>query len=134
VSQIHSTRQERTMKRTLILAALLVATSAFANDIDPNGFEKEHFQFSKARTEVSADLKVAQATGQLPAFGEVGVRPIEAKSIKTHAQVAAETREAARLGLLSGYGEAGPKQATVEQQHQIELAGLRAIDQTSASK
>jgi hypothetical protein len=122
------------MKSTLVLAALLVASSAFANDIDPFGFEKEHFQFAKARAEVSADLKVAQATGQLPAYGEVGIRPIEGKSVKTRAQVAAETREAARLGLLGFYGEAGPKQATAEQEHQMELAGLRALDQTTAAK
>jgi hypothetical protein len=122
------------MKRTLVLAALLVATSAFANDIDPFGFEKEHFQTSKSRAEVTADLKVAQATGQLPKYGEVGLQPLETKSIKTRAQVAAETREAARLGLLSGYGEAGPKQATPEQERQIELAGLRALDQATAAK
>jgi len=122
------------MKRTLVLAALLVASSAFASDIDPNGFEKEHFQFSKSRTEVAADLKVAQATGQTPDFGEIGVRPLEINSLKTHAQVAAETREAARLGLLSGYGEAGAKQATAEQEHLIETAGMRALDQTTAAK
>jgi len=122
------------MKSTLVLAALLVAGSAFANDIDPNGFEKEHFQFSKSRAEVKADLKVAQATGQLPGFGEVGVRPIAEPSVKTRTQVAAETREAARLGLLSGYGEAGPKQATAEQEQQIRFAGLRAIGQATAAK
>ena len=122
------------MKRTVVLAALLLATSAFANDIDPNGFEKEHFQFSKSRAEVSADLKTAQATGQLPGFGEVGVRPLETRSLKTRAQVAAETSEAARLGLLNGYGEAGPKQATAQQEHQIELAGLRALNQATAAK
>jgi len=121
------------MKRTLILAALLVATSAFANDIDPFGFEKEHFQTSKSRSEVVADFKVAQATGQLPQ-GELGIPPLPTKSIKTRSQVAAETREAGRLGLLSSYGEAGPKQATPEQEHQIELAGLRALNQSTAAK
>ena len=122
------------MKRTIVLAALLVATSAFANDIDPFGFEKEHFQTSKSRAEVTADFKVAQATGQLPKYGEVGIQPLETKSIKTRAQVAAETHEAARLGVLSSYGEAGPKQATPEQEHLIELAGLRALDQATAAK
>jgi hypothetical protein len=122
------------MKSTLVLAALLVAHSAFANDIDPFGFEKEHFQSAKSRAEVSADLKAAQVAGQLPAYGEGGLRPIDEKSVKTRAQVAAETREAARLGLLRSYGEAGPTQATAEQEHQIELAGLRALEQTTAAK
>jgi len=122
------------MKSTFVLAALLVATSAFANYIDPNGFEKEHFQYSKTHAQVAADLKVAHTTGQLPVFGEIGVNPIEEKSVKTREQVAAETREAARLGVLRAYGEADQKQATVEQEQQIKLAGLRALPQTSAAK
>ena len=122
------------MKSAFVLAALLVAGAAFGNDIDPYGFEKEHFQFSNSRAVVAADLKVAQAAGQLPGFGEVGVRPLETKSVATRAQVLAETREAARLGLLSSYGEAGPKQATFAQEQQIHLAGLRAIGQTTAER
>ena len=122
------------MKSILVLAALLVATSAFANDVDPNGFEKEHFQFSKSRSEVTTDLKVAQAKGELPVFGEIGVVPVPEKSVKTRAQVAAETREAARLGLLGAYGEADQKQATPQQEQQIHLAGLRALSETTASK
>jgi len=122
------------MKRTLVLAALLVATSAFANDIDPFGMEKEHFQFSASRAEVQSDLKAAQAAGQLPAFGEVGVKPVEIASTKSRTQVAAETREAARLGLLTSYGEAGPKQATPAQEQQIQLAGQRAIAQQTAAQ
>jgi hypothetical protein len=97
------------MKRTAVLAALLLAASAaFANDVDPNGFEKEHAQFSKARAEVVADLKAAQAAGELP-VGELGVKPAVIVSTKSRAEVAADTREAARRGLLSGYGELGPK-------------------------
>jgi hypothetical protein len=122
------------MKSILVLAALLVSTSVFANDVDPFAFEKQHFEFSKSRAEVVADLKVAEATGQLPVFGEIGVKPAEIKSIETRAQVAAETREAARLGLLSGYGELGPKQATVEQEQQIKLAGLQAIGRTASAE
>src|SRR5262245_32208976 len=122
------------MKRILVLAALLTATSAFANDVDPFGLEKEHFQFSKTRAEVAADLKVAQATGQLPVFGEIGVQPVAIASTKSRAQVAAETREASRLGLLSSYGELGPKDATVAQEQQIKLAGERAIAQHTAAR
>jgi hypothetical protein len=123
------------MKRTVVLAALLlVAASAFANDVDPFGFEKEHFQSSKSRGEVKAELEDAQAIGQLPVFGEIGVKPVEIASTKSRAQVVAETREAARLGLLGGYGELGPKRATVEQEQQIKFAGGRAIAPTTASK
>jgi len=122
------------MKSILVIAALLVSTSVFANDVDPFGFEKDHFIASKSRAEVVADLKVAEATGQMPVFGEIGVKPVETRSTKPRAQVAAETREAARLGLLSGYGELGPKQATVEQEQQIKLAGLHAIGQTAATE
>jgi hypothetical protein len=97
------------MKRIAVLATLLIATSAaFANDVDPMGFEKEHFQFSKSRAEVVADLRAAQAAGQMP-VGELGVKPTEFKSAKTRAEVASETREAGKRGLLGGYGELGPK-------------------------
>jgi hypothetical protein len=97
------------MKNVLAIAALLLATSAYANDVDPFGFEKQHFQAATSRAEVKADLKAAQAAGQMP-VGELGVKPAETKSTKTRATVAAEKREAVRLGLLSGYGELGPKQ------------------------
>jgi hypothetical protein len=110
-----------------VIASLLFSTAVRADDVDPFGFEKEHFISSKSRAEVVADLKAAQAAGQLPAFGEIGVRFADAPSIKSRAQVVAETREAARLGLLGGYGELGPKQATPEQEKQIEVAGMRAV-------
>jgi hypothetical protein len=122
------------MKRTLVFAAALIAaTSAFANDVDPFGFEKEVFISTKTRAEVLADVSVARAANQLP-VGELGVKPVEIASVKTRGQVVAETREAGRLGLLSQYGELGPKDVTIEQARQIELAGLRAIGQTTAAK
>lgn len=121
------------MKRLLVLVALLATSSAFANDVDPFGFEKEHFQTSTSRAVVSADLKAAQAAGELP-IGELGVKPQDVKSVKARAQVVAETLEAARLGLLSHYGEQEPKQATQEQERQIQVAGLRAIGLATASR
>jgi hypothetical protein len=113
--------------------SILASTPAWANDIDPFGFEKEHFIASRSRADVVADLQAAQAAGQLPVAGEVGVRFAEAPSTKPRAQVVAETREAARLGLLS-YGEAGPKQATPAQERQIELAGIQAVAHLAAAK
>jgi len=121
------------VKGALAFASIVVVASVRANDIDPFGFEKEHFITSKARAEVVADLKAAQASGQLPVAGEIGVRAIDTPSIKARAQVVAETLEAARLGLLT-YGELGPQQATPAQEHQIELAGMRAVAPSNAAK
>lgn len=88
------------MKTITLLAALLVSSGVFANDVDPNGFEKQHFASSATRAEVVADLKVAQQQGQLP-MGELGVKAIDTVSTKTRAQVVAETLQSKRLG----YGE-----------------------------
>jgi len=97
----------------------------------------------KTRAQVKAELAAAQRNGDMLAAGESGLRqkdldpgmypadPVVAG--KTRAQVVAETREAQRLGLLSGAGERGPKQATPQQERQIELAGLRATGQATAA-
>jgi hypothetical protein len=119
-------------KSGVVLALFLAWAPVRANDVDPFGFEKEHFQTSKTRAEVTAELRSAQARGELPVFGEIGVVPVPAGSVKTRAQVRAETIEAARLGLI-GYGELGAKQATPEQERQIELAGMRALAPPTAA-
>ena len=87
------------MKNLLIIASLLISTSAFANDVDPNGFEKQHSISSLSRTDVKADLQLAQKQGLLP-LGELGVKAIEPLSIKTRAQVAAEAAKGGHV-----YGE-----------------------------
>src|SRR5262245_18873638 len=118
------------MKRlapVVVLAALAFGTVARANDVDPFGFEKEHFISSKSRAEVAGDLRAARAAGELPVFGEIGVRLADAPSTKSRAQVVAETREAQRLGLIS-YGELGTRQATPEEERQIRMAGLQALE------
>lgn len=121
------------MKGKYLLIGLLAAAPAFANDVDPFGFEKEHGVGTRARTEVQAELKQAQQAGELPVPGEIGVKVADAPSRKTRAQVVAETLEARRLGLLVNRGELGPVVATPEQERQIELAGLRAV-QLSAER
>jgi hypothetical protein len=88
------------MKGVLTLAALLVSTVAFANDIDPNGFEKQHFVSSASRAEVSAQLRIAQQQGEL-SVGEQGLKSIVEPATKTRAQVAAEARDSKHV-----YGEA----------------------------
>jgi len=115
------------MNRKYLLIALLAAAPAFANDVDPFGFEKEHFSATRPRAEVAAELKRAQQAGELPVAGEIGQKFVDAPSRKTRAQVVAETLEARRLGLLVNRGELGPVVATPEQDRQVELAGLRAI-------
>jgi hypothetical protein len=119
------------MKRTIILLSLLAASSAFANDIDPFGFEKQPFVGTKSRTEVAADAKQAMAADQISRGEFVHVEPT--KSVKSRAQVVAETREAARLGLLTSRGDAGLPEATPEQERQIRLAGERANGKTAAA-
>jgi len=128
------------MKIAVVTLALLASSAVFAgdfnyrNDVDPFGFEKEHFESTKSRAEVKADLKIAQANGEMLRFGELGAKFVDAPSTKTREQVVAETREAARLGLLEGFGELGPKVATAEQERQIELAGVRAREHVATSK
>jgi hypothetical protein len=112
---------------------LVVATSTFANDVDPFGFEKEHFITSKSRAEVVADIQAAQAAGQMPVFGEIGVRFVDAPSVKLREQVVAETLEARHLGLIT-YGELPQKEPTPEQARQIELAGLQALQPLTAQR
>jgi len=49
------------MKQFVLLASLLVSTSVFANDVDPAGFEKEHFNASMTRADALAQAKRALA-------------------------------------------------------------------------
>ena len=124
------------MKRTaFVLAALLSAGTALANDVDPFGFDNEiRTPSTKTREEVKADVIVARSKGELLRLGELGQEFVDPPSTKSRAQVAAETREAGRLGLLSRYGEQEPKVATPEQERQIKLAGERALHQGVAAK
>jgi hypothetical protein len=114
------------MKRIhlLAIAALAASSSAFANDVDfyPNGFVSSAIREAHA----ARVAELARPAGEANA-------PAPAPTKKSRAQVAAETQEAARLGLLNT-GEVGAFQATPEQAHQIELAGLRARGSEAASK
>ncbi len=116
------------MKRTLAfaLAAFAASAPAFADDVDilPYGFVSSVIRSTQSdKTQI---VRPAASVGAVSAHVEVA-------ATKSRVQVVAETREAARLGLLN-YGEAGPIQATSEQEHQIEQAGLRAVAIDFASK
>ena len=119
------------MKLLFVAASLLACSTAFANDVDPNGFEKQHSTIS---TMTRAEAHELWKTRTPPSIriDDQG-RAITAPSVKTRAQVVAETAEAARLGLLS-YGERAPVQATAAQEQAIYVAGQRAIGHSAASE
>lgn len=117
------------MKKIVLLASVLASTAAIAHDVDPFGFEKEHFQSSLSRAEAIERAKIPQAPSIK--IDDQG-RAITAPSKKTRAQVAAETLEASRLGLIT-YGERAPAQTTAEQEAQIELAGQRASGHSAST-
>jgi hypothetical protein len=110
------------MKLSVLLASLLLSAGAFAHDVDPYGFEKEHFTSAVSRSEA---IDRAKAKTQTSIRIDDQGRAITAPSTKSRAQVDAEMREAARLGLMR-YGEVGPAPATAAQEQQINLAGQRA--------
>jgi hypothetical protein len=127
-AKVDKTSRKGNIMKLVLLASLLVSTSVFANDVDPNGFEKEHFNGTMTRAEAIAQAKTAR--GPSIRIDDQG-RAITAPSTKSRAQVAAEAREAARLGLMK-YGEVGPVQTTAEQEQQIALAGLRATGHSAS--
>ena len=118
------------MKRFVLLASLLASTAVFANDIDPMGFEKEHFSSSMTRADAVARSQAPLVLGNK--YDDVG-RVASSPSTRTRAEVAAETAQAARFGLLRN-GERDLTFGTAEQEEQIRLAGQRAIEHGSASK
>ena len=117
------------MKKFVLLASLLATTSVFANDIDPFGFEKEHFSGTMSRSEALDRWQQPLVLGNK--FDDVG-RVVSPPSTKTRAEVAAETSEAINLHLMS-YGERGLEQATAEQEERIKVAGRRASPAGAAS-
>jgi Tfp pilus assembly protein FimT len=118
------------MKLAFVVASLLVSSAAVAHDVDPYGFEQDHFASTMTRSEAIARSKLPQTVSIR--IDDQG-RAITAPSTLSRAQVAAETREAARLGLLR-YTQLGPVQATPEQEQQIRLAGLRAVKHSAAAE
>jgi hypothetical protein len=117
------------MKKFVLLASLLATTSVFANDIDPFGFEKEHFSGTMSRAEVLDRWQQPLALGTR--FDDV-TRVISPPSTKSRAEVAAETSEAIHLHLTS-FGERGLEPATAEQEERIKIAGQRASHAGAAS-
>ena len=118
------------MKGLVLLASLLASTAVLANDIDPMGFEKEHFSSTMTRAEAIAQSQAPLALGSK--YDDVG-RVVSPPSTKARAQVAAEAAQAARFHLI-GYGERELAIGTAEQEQQISIAGQRAIDHGSAAK
>ncbi|HUL65348.1 MAG TPA: hypothetical protein VLW55_12095 [Burkholderiaceae bacterium] len=118
------------MRKFVLLAALFATTSVFANDVDPFGFEKEHFSGTMSRADVIDRWQQPLVLGNK--FDDVG-RVVSPPSTKTRAEVAAETSEAINLHLTS-YGERGLEPATAEQEERIKVAGRRASHPGAASE
>lgn len=117
------------MKQVVLLATLLVSASAFANDVDPFNFERQHFATSSmTRAEMRAQASAPAGGIDIDNDGRVVTPP----SLKTRAQVAAETAEASRLGLLS-WGGHDAKIGTVGQEQEIRMAGEHASKHSAAS-
>jgi Domain of unknown function (DUF4148) len=108
------------MKRNIILAAAMsiAAIAGHAESPDPSGqFAAPVLKSSKSRSEVLAELKEAQRTGDILAPGDLGVtlyelnpgaypvRPVVAS--KSRDQVRAETLQAIRDGDIVVGGELG---------------------------
>ena len=118
------------MKPLVLLASLVAAAPAFANDVDPFGFEKEHFVSTMTRAEALARSKASPRPAMyIDDAGRLHTPP----STKSREQVKAETLEAVRLG-LTRYSVLGPVEPTAEQQLQIEFAGRRAIARSADSQ
>jgi hypothetical protein len=60
------------MKRLLIALALLGSSAAFANDVDPFGFDQQAFESSRTRAEVQDELTRAHASGETSYQGNYG--------------------------------------------------------------
>ncbi len=120
------------MKRLILpaLSALVVVSApAFANDVDPFGFEKQaQSPSTMTRADVNAAMKQkAVITMKIDDQGRLITMP----SVKSRAQVAAEAAAASRLG-LNRFGEMEPVQGTPAQEQAIQLAGQRALGQSGS--
>ena len=117
------------MKQYLVIASLLVSATAHANDVDPNGFDRQAFETSTPAAQASAGSQAPGITGiDIDNDGRV----VTAPSIKTRAQVQAETIEASRLG-LTGWGGHDPTMGTADQENEVRMAGEQANGHTAAS-
>ncbi len=116
------------MKRLITLALLSVSATAFAHDVDPFGFETQATTGTLSRAEVVENMN---RPGTVSMKIDDQGRLITAPSTKRRAQVVAETEAAARLGLIR-HGELGPIPANEAQERVINLAGLRALEQSGS--
>ncbi len=89
------------MKLNLLITALLASAPAFANDIDPHGFDSQAFVSTRTRAEVSAEAREALRQGQI-AQGEIyAPAEVSANEKVTRAAVKADLALARARGQLS---------------------------------
>jgi len=118
------------MNKLVLLASLVAASSAFANDVDPFGFEQEQSVGTLTRAEAIAR---SNAPNPHRMYIDDQGRLHTAPSVKSREQVRGETLAAARMGLTQ-YSVLGPVEPTAEQQREIELAGQRAVARSAATQ
>ncbi|MBX3622979.1 MAG: DUF4148 domain-containing protein, partial [Rhizobacter sp.] len=113
--------------------ALAGAASATFAQEGTRDFPRPDTLSSRTRAEVLAEFLAARRAGtlELHNYAEASRAP-QARSTLPRAQVAAEACEAQRLGTI-GADEAGAHLPTPMQAAQIEAAGRRALDQSTAS-
>jgi Domain of unknown function (DUF4148) len=112
------------MKRTLLVLALLVSSSAFANDVDPFGFDQQAFVSSKTRAEVRDELRQARASGEIsyqPTYGDHERKSAPYLAAKSRAEVEAELAQARAQGEES-YDEIDYPLATAHSHAQLQAA------------
>lgn len=93
------------MKRSFLVLALLASSSAFANDVDPFGFEKQVFVSSKSFAEVRAETLAALKNGEIQ-YGETGVLQIAEPTTSKSRQEVRQELAVARANGETSYGEA----------------------------
>jgi len=93
------------MKRMFLVLAFTAASPVFANDVDPNGVEKQAYASSVSSAEVRSELRQAQRDGTLP-YGEVSkaVNEKGGGGAKSRAEVQSDLIVARTNGKLN-YGE-----------------------------
>jgi Domain of unknown function (DUF4148) len=93
------------MNRKVLFALMFAASSVYANDIDPNGFDKQPFASTKSRVDVAAEGAQAMRLGEIPR-GEADAPTAPTHSTKVRSEVKADVVLARARGELI-YGEAG---------------------------
>ena len=107
------------MKCMSLVLVLLAASPAFANDVDPTGFDQQAFVGSKSRAQVQDELRQAQASGEIswqPTYGTREAKATAHSAGKSRADVASDLASARAQRELA-YGETSYPGAAPSEEH-----------------